>query len=171
MTESDIPDMEIVIKINGNLEKRNLRDDLKIDEAHINDYLIRAPGITAYYHRLYETQKTKVQKEEVSLTRLKAEIDKRERVKARADNRKITSSEIDAIVALDKNYQILEDQSLESQETLNILKGAVEAIRELRSTLISLSANLRSSGDIRLRNEDPLIEQMKNKFLKSKESL
>lgn len=136
--------LEITVSMGGQIYKRSLLDDLTVDEEHVNTYLVEAPGKTAWWHQLYEQQKTKVQKQEVALKRKHAELSKHYRKSAADDGQKISNAEVESLVISDPEYQNIEDALLDMQETLNLLRGAVEAVKELRSTLISLSANLRT---------------------------
>jgi hypothetical protein len=141
-----IPAMEIAITINGEVHKRNLANDLSVDEEHINDTLIDAPGKTAYWNYLYQCQKSIVSKQKVKVERYAAELGKRLREEARADDHRTTDKSVADEIASDEIYQSLQNELLDMEELENQLKAAVEAIRELRSTLISLSANLRTEG-------------------------
>ena len=53
-----MPETIIAVTINGEVHKRNLSEDLRVDEMHINEFLCRAPGVTAYWNTLYEKQKS-----------------------------------------------------------------------------------------------------------------
>lgn len=160
--ETDVmPPMIISVEIDGQLVRRNLTDDLKTDEAHINDYLKRAPGLTAYWNTLYEKQRSIAQRAKVSMERKRAQADARIRRDASMDNRKVTDKQVESMVTCDSEFTQAEDNYLTQHETELTLKGAVEAIKELRSTLISLSANMRSEGVIRISGAE---EQYKSKF-------
>ena len=148
--ENAAPDIDISVHINGKLIQRNLSEDLRIEEKHINESLIHLPGITAYWNHMYQTQKSITLRNKVSLEREKAKIDTRIRTMHKNDGTKVTNPEIEASVLLDETYQEIEDQYLLNKETELILKAACEAVKELRSTGISLSANMRSSGDVKI---------------------
>ena len=164
MTEEEqqtLPPIIISVEIAGEMVRRNLSDDLKVDEEHINEYLRRAPGLTAYWNTLFEKQRSITQRNKVALDRLYASKDRRYREIARADDRKPVNAEIEAEVLNDEDYINLQEEFLDNQEKELLLKGAVEAIRELRSTLISLSANMRHSGNIGVKNAE---QKYRDKF-------
>jgi hypothetical protein len=144
MSNEAVPEIVISVELNGTTHRRDLMEDLVVDEEHIDQYLIEAPGKTAWWHHLYEQQKTRCQKQEVKIERLAAELDVKFRKEADDDSRRVTDKAILSLIKTDEEYQGLEDELLEMKETLNILKAAVAAIGELRSTLISLSANMRT---------------------------
>ncbi len=146
----ETPPVQIQVRVGDEIHTRNLSDDLRVDEEHINEYLTRAPGLTAYYNMLYEKQRSIVTRNKVALERLYATLDAQYRKQKRDDDQKPVNAEIENLVKLNDDYCTLEDQLVENQETLNLLKAAVESIKEMRSTLISLSANMRSSGSIRV---------------------
>lgn len=159
-----MPPIEISVRIDGQLVKRNLSEDLRVDEEHINDYLLKAPAITAYWNTLYEQQRSATTRCRVALERKKAELDQRFRKEAKADGRKISNTEVEALIMTHGEYTVLEDEYLNHRETELTLKGAVEAVKEYRSTLISLSANMRSSGTVKI-NASPAEETYRKRFV------
>ena len=93
---------------------------------------------------MYEIAKTRVLKAQVRLDRCEAELDANFRRELEANDEKITDKRIANLIKLDKRYQEIEDELLDLKETANFMKFATEAIKEKRSTLISLSANMRT---------------------------
>ena len=152
MTKKEVERIVVAIEVDGQTQKRDLTEDLKIDEEHINDHLIRMPAITAWWHRMYEVSRTRVQQKKLEIERHGAELDKNIREELTLENNhvsdsdkiKVTDTRVSNLIKLDRAYQKLEDELLELQETYNFLKAATEAIKEARSTLISLSANMRT---------------------------
>ncbi len=125
----EIGDMVVTVVVDGDNVTRNLKEDLEIDETYIGNALFKSSGITAYWHMLFEKQKTIVQKTKVALDRLRAGIGYKIRKEAKSDGERVTDKAVDEQIIIDNTYQDLEERLLEAQETLNILKGAVEAIR------------------------------------------
>jgi len=154
MNEIDTPEIVIEVKLDGQLHKRNLSEDLAVDEEHINVYLQRAPGLTAYWNTLLEKQRSIVQRIKVTKDRKFAELSKHYRSIIVNDTGKVSNAQIEANILSDPDYQKIEDELLDNQEKELLLKGAVEAIRELRSTLISLSANMRQAGNISIKSPE-----------------
>lgn len=144
-----IPELEINVRVGDQIVKRKLSDDLAVDEEHINDTLLRAPGITAYWASLYERQRGITQRKKVELERLRAQKDKHYRTLAKRGSDRVSNAEIAAMIQTDEEYTAVEDEYLQLHETELILKAALEAIKELRSTLISLSANMRTERQIK----------------------
>ena len=163
MDEVKLPSIVIDVTIGNDHIQRNLSDDLRVDDSHINDYLQRSPALTAYWNTLYERQRSIVSRNKVKLERKKAELDKKLRKERRQDGAKVSQAEIEALVLTDNEYIVIEDEYLNNKEVELTLKGAVEAIRELRSTLISLSANLREAGSIRMKSPEQIYRDKMNK--------
>ena len=86
---------------------------------------------------------------------------------ASADRKRAVNAEVEATILNHPDFVVIEEKYLTARETELTLKGAVEAIRELRSTLISLSANMRSSGNIKIKSAE---ESYRNKFGKKSDT-
>jgi hypothetical protein len=162
-----LPPIIITVKIGGVVEQRNLSDDLSVSEDHINEYLIRSPALTAYWNMLHEKQRSIVQRTEVAVKRKRGEIAKRQRELRRSDNEKISVSEIESLIDCDPDFQEIENQYLDLCDNERLLKGAVDSIKELRSILISLSANMRQSGHIKIKDPET---KFREKFGRSSQS-
>lgn len=143
-----IPSIVINVEVDGQIEKRDLTKDLSVQDEHINEWLQKAPGIIAYWHTLYEKQKSIVDKHEVKLNRKRAEVEKEIRKQRKQDESKITNSEIQSEIITNESFQELEDKFFDLRETMHLLKAASEAVKSLNSTLYSLSSNMRYTGSI-----------------------
>jgi hypothetical protein len=159
----EVPPILISVSVGSEFVERSLSDDLKTDEDHINVTLLKSPGITAYWNSLYEKQKSVVNKIELGLKRYGATLDKQIRQELKHKDEKFTNGEVVALISLDADYMKLEDLHLEEKETELILKACVEAVKEHRSMLISLSANLRQEGSLgfkSLKNKEEQLRQL-----------
>lgn len=152
--EEKQPSIVVSMEMGGEIVKRNLSEDLKLDEEHINEYLIRQPGIVAYWNNLHERQKSVVDRVKVAKQRKYAELQRHYRDIAKNDESRVTNAEIESRIFADTAFQEIEDRLLEEEEKCGVLKSAVEALREMRSTLISLSANMRAGGDIKIKTPE-----------------
>jgi hypothetical protein len=144
ITYQPVEDIIVSIEVNGEIQKRNLTDDLKVTEDHINEHLKAAPGIIAWWYKMYEISRTRVLKKEVQLERVAAELDVEIREDMENREEKITDVRVQRAIQLNKRYQAIQDELLDMKETLNFFKFATKGLEEKRSTLISLSSNMRS---------------------------
>jgi hypothetical protein len=144
--------IEVSVTISGTNHTRSLSDDLKVTEEHIQEVLIQAPGKTAHWNLLYQQQKSIKGRVKTSLESKHAELNLRFRKEANQDGVKISANEVEAKILCSPEYQELQNILLDEQEKENVLKACVDAIDELKSTLISLSANMRTLGDVKIKH-------------------
>jgi len=145
--------IEITVNIQGTEYQRNLSDDLAVTEDHIQEVLIQAPGKATFWNMLYQKQRSVVQKLKVTMERTYAELNTEYRRNADQDGKKISQDEVAAMILCNKDYQEIQDTLLVEQEKSNVLKAATDGIESLKSTLISLSANMRSQIGIHVKEE------------------
>ena len=162
-----IPPMEVSVQVGDNIVKRDLAADLALDEDHINEWIKKQPALVAYWNMLFQKQRSIVERTKIRKQRKYAELDKKIRQSAANDGRSITNKEVEQGVFLDEEYQAIEEELLQAEETLGILKAAIEAIRNQGSALIGLSANMRAEGSIvkikKPQNVDDLVNQYQNR--------
>ena len=144
--------INVAVTIRGISHTRNLSEDLNVDEENIQTVLQQAPGKTAYWHMLYEQQRSIVQRIKVAMERKYAKLNMQFRKDATNDGAKTSTNEIEARILCDEDYQTLQDRYLDEQEKERILKAAINSLDELRSTLISFSSNMRTLGDVKVKH-------------------
>lgn len=164
---AELQELQITIKMGDEVVKRNLKEDLAVDIDHINEVLIQNPGKTAYYNTLFQRIKSQADKVQARLRKIEATADKT----IRLENPEATETQIKNLVVLNEERLAAEAYLLELREQQGLLAAAIEAMKDMRSTLISLSSNMRAElGGVMVKQntiktmQNAYEERMKEKF-------
>ena len=165
LNEVDEQTLTISVMVNGKPFNRSLASDLRVNESEINNYLIQNPGKVAHWvtwhgkakvsaahiKLFYEETLARIREEvrkdsrEQYLLQLKAygSIPKKDRDGVPKPSLP-TVSEVDDRALLHDDVRQANRDLIEANEVVGLLQAAVSAIKDLSSTLISLSANMRT---------------------------
>lgn len=128
--------------------KLNLGEDLKIDEAQIDEHLTKHPDLAGWYATIAAQAKAKVERIEFELDEFEYRLDLDIREEASKDSDiKLTEPRIKALVKTDSKRLAIVNRLLEAKEQMEIAVAARDAFNHRKDCLISLGLNMRARYD------------------------
>lgn len=121
-----------------------LDEDLFINRNDLNSEFSSHAEKFAYYSTCFELASDKLRRYEVELKRLYAVLDANKRSELINAGVKYTEKMIENSVITDDAYRALQDEALDAERQVGLLKAARDAMAQRKEMLISLGANQRS---------------------------
>lgn len=120
----------------------DLREDLKINEADLDDHLSKQPELFAKYGWIQAQARAKLERAEGALEEHEYKLDLELRKKK--DEEKLTENQIKAMVKTDEHRLKLAKKVMRAREQAEIVGAAKEAFAQRKDCLISFAANRRA---------------------------
>jgi len=133
---------------------KKIQQDLEIDEPHLNDEILKQPGLYAYYAHQCSEKRKELDFLSLDLDVLKAEKDSYWRDMFTSQNEKFTETKLSTMISKDEKVIKLKKQIIEVDCEYKILRGVVIAFEQRKDCLVSISANRREE----LKNQVGVIE-------------
>lgn len=134
----------IEIKIGNEKITLDPEEELRMDEATINDNLKEQPSLFAFYAVLAEKAHAELNESKLTLEILEAELDAKIREVA---VKKPTEKQIQQQILLDDSYQEARMEVIRANKQLGILKSYKDAFNHRKETVIALASNMRVQAD------------------------
>lgn len=134
--------MAVQVKVGDKSYVGSIREVLQINEATLTDEFIKQPSTFAYFAALSEYAVADVEHKKLAFSVLKANLDGEKRLSL-AKVGKVTESMVDSAIILDKRYQMMQEEVIEAERQLGILKSLVKALDQRCTMLVQLGAGKR----------------------------
>lgn len=136
--------LTVTLKLkNGEVKEFDIKKELEISKATLNENFIEQPGKYAWWAAVAETAKAQRDYLEAELDKAEAQADYNVRLKLELDGVKITEALVKQNIKLDAGYQEALEKYNQAKKNAAILDKIVRAFDQRLEALISLGANLR----------------------------
>lgn len=159
--------LNITLKLrNGDTREFNIKDELAISKATLNEDVIEQPGKYAWWAAVAEQAKHQRDHAETELDKAEAQADYNVRLKLELDGIKITEALVKQNIKLDKEYLMALNTYNLAKKNAATLDKVVKAFDQRMEALINLGANLRkeeNNADISLKSMQDKARTITNK--------
>ena len=138
--------MAITVTIGGNTYELDPDKDTAIDSGDLDGEFINLSSLANQYGLMSEEAQAEVAFAKYELSRIYAIIDHRVRTEADKVGVRLTEKKVENSVITDKDYAERKKELLNLQRDAGLLKAVLHALRVKQECLISLAANMRSTG-------------------------
>lgn len=137
--------MDIVLNYGGEKIKFNLTDELRIDEARINEELKTQPSYYGFLLVLMNKLERNRNDKKAEVNRLKSKLFIKYKGEIDPQTNRVLSNDLaDAKTEVNKKYQETLKKYYKVEEDWSIIKSCVEAFQQRSHLIQSLSANVRN---------------------------
>lgn len=126
------------INIEFGNEKRELHQELEIDITNLSEELANQPSYFAYYAAMQAEAQYDYDEAKRRLETVRSQSYIEYKVKARANNYKITENELEKKISSDGHVRQISKKVLEKKRQLDMLKVATESFRQRLDALRSI---------------------------------
>lgn len=145
---TDSREGDIVILLGEETYRGNYIDDLRIDEARINDALKEQPIRFAFWGQMYALQKAISEKLKNQLERYEGHLEISIRAQKAQQGEKVTESVVRSLINVDPERERLQNSIIRASAKLSKLQGIRDSFAQRKDMLMSLSANLRGEMEM-----------------------
>ena len=124
--------------------KSTLDEDLFINRNDLNSEFASHAEKFAYYSTCYELAADQLRRYEVQLKRMYAIVDANKRAELINAGVKFTEKMIENSVITDADYTALQEEVLQAERNLGLLKAARDSMAQRKEMLVSIGANQRT---------------------------
>jgi len=121
-----------------------LDDHLYINRTDLSVEFAEHSERFAYYSTCFELAADKLRRLEINLKRQYAVLDIQKRQEAHLSGLKMTEKMVENSVIIDDTYVAMQDECMEAERELGVLKAARDAMAARKEMLVSLGANFRT---------------------------
>ena len=118
--------------------------DMKVDRSDLEGEFVRQSELAASYGFLYASAEADVNRVELHLSTLNAQLDRRMRIELSQQGR-VTEKMIEHEVSLDDGYQKVRNELITAKESKRLLKAACDALDHKLQALINAGADHRKT--------------------------
>jgi len=154
---------EIVIRFGNEVYRGNYLEDLRINEATINDMLAAQPSLFVFWAKMCALQRAILEKKKMELDRYEAQLDSYIRAEKERRGEKVTEKIVENAIKRDSRRDDLANQLLAEKLKYDQLVAIKEAFSQRASMLMSIGANLReelSETQLSVREKEVINERL-----------
>jgi hypothetical protein len=141
--------------------QNKLAGDLNIDKTDLDEEIVKQPALYSYYAERQAEADQKVKDQKLALEVFEAALDRQIRDKALAKREKLTEQQV--VMRMKNSDAWINHRKKVNELTAQAdqIKGIVEAMRQKKDMLITISANARqelNSTGMKINKEIPIVK-------------
>lgn len=142
-------------------KQNDLATDLHIDSTDLSEEIVKQPSLYAYYAERLSEAIRKLKDYELQVEVFEAALDRQIRDKALAKREKMTEPQVVARMKSNDTWINHKKKVHELSAAADQIKGIVEAMRQKKDMLVTISANARqelNSTGMKINREIPIVK-------------